>query len=497
MTDPDPKVKRFFWLKGAAGTGKTTVAHTVASLARAWGLLGADFFFSRRGEAELRDPKRVFPTIAYQLARFDRDFCRAITSALERDPEARFATLPQQLTRLIVKPLRSLQQPRDRIVVVVFDAFDECAPDGAAEILTLLVEALPSLPFILRIFITGRPEPHIYSILVPSPNLHIAALHDIEDSIVKEDIRRYLTARLRGLANLPGFQDLLEDWITDAEIQILVDAAGTFFIHAATSIRFLMVGKGVTIRRLLNTLLSITQSSRPSPRLRKNPYEAVDKLYEQIVLTLTSQISSDILVEHFREVVGTIILLRDPLPVDALVRLTNLTVDDVTALLRVIQSVVRLPAPPDNCPRVYHPSFPDFLQDHDRCTDDHIWINTEEHEARITQSCLKVLNGTLHKNMLGSIDHSLPNKEVEGLEVKIKAAFLPDFCYACKHWATHLARVPHSHDHPIRDQMIIFVSRSLLPWLETMSWMGLTRAAVQCLETANRWVVSANAVPEL
>lgn len=239
FSDPSSSIPRFFWLKGIAGVGKTTVARTVAELAQKAGFLGAQFFFSKRGEAELRNPALVFPTIAYQLARFDPQFSERITAALEADPEAPFASLKQQLDRLIIKPLSGLDRDPKRVVLIVLDAFDECEARGAKEIVQLLVAAMPSLPFFLKILITSRPEAHITSVLdpslsalSPSSNLRITALHDIEASIVKSDIRLYLHTRLRNLPaerNLP----LSPDWVKDFEIDLLAEKAGNLFIHAA------------------------------------------------------------------------------------------------------------------------------------------------------------------------------------------------------------------------------------------------------------------------
>ena len=52
------------WLHGLAGTGKTTVAQTIASWCDGLGLLGASFFCARTGGRSIIH--RIFPTIAHQ-----------------------------------------------------------------------------------------------------------------------------------------------------------------------------------------------------------------------------------------------------------------------------------------------------------------------------------------------------------------------------------------------------------------------------------------------
>ena len=56
-----------FWLNGLAGTGKSTIAQTVAEEAFANGKLGASFFCSR-DFTERSNLQAIFPTLAFQLA---------------------------------------------------------------------------------------------------------------------------------------------------------------------------------------------------------------------------------------------------------------------------------------------------------------------------------------------------------------------------------------------------------------------------------------------
>lgn len=105
----DPSLPRVYCLNGIAGVGKTTIARTVAERAETEGVLGADFFFSRSGEAELRNPALVFPTLAYQLARFERNIARRISGVIADDADIGQGTLRDQLQKLIIGPLSSIK----------------------------------------------------------------------------------------------------------------------------------------------------------------------------------------------------------------------------------------------------------------------------------------------------------------------------------------------------------------------------------------------------
>lgn len=59
----DPESKCIFWLNGAAGTGKPTIARTVAASFAERGWLGASFFF-KRGLADRGVDVKFVSTIA-------------------------------------------------------------------------------------------------------------------------------------------------------------------------------------------------------------------------------------------------------------------------------------------------------------------------------------------------------------------------------------------------------------------------------------------------
>ncbi|KIM46592.1 hypothetical protein M413DRAFT_259443, partial [Hebeloma cylindrosporum] len=63
----DPNVKPVFWLNGAAGTGKSAIAHTLAHWFNQRNALGSFLCFDRNYLAERRHEK-VFSTIAHDLA---------------------------------------------------------------------------------------------------------------------------------------------------------------------------------------------------------------------------------------------------------------------------------------------------------------------------------------------------------------------------------------------------------------------------------------------
>ncbi|KXL50878.1 MAG: hypothetical protein FE78DRAFT_66524 [Acidomyces sp. 'richmondensis'] len=117
-----------FWLNGLAGTGKSTIARSVARTCFEKKCLGASFFFSRGG-GDAGHAKKF-------------KICDAIT---ERGNVAS-RSLRDQWHHLVLRPLSKLEYNRTKPwYLLVIDALDECDDDSNIQIiLSLLAEARSS-----------------------------------------------------------------------------------------------------------------------------------------------------------------------------------------------------------------------------------------------------------------------------------------------------------------------------------------------------------------
>ena len=147
-----------FWLNGLTGTGKSTIAQTVAEMLFADGHLGASFFCSR-GVEDRSNLQLIFPTLAFQLAQQYPEFRLSLIPLLQSNPDLTHESLQNQMQKFLVKPLQST----DISTVVVIDALDECKDDEPESAILLvlgqLVSGIPGVKFL----ITSRPEMHIMS----------------------------------------------------------------------------------------------------------------------------------------------------------------------------------------------------------------------------------------------------------------------------------------------------------------------------------------------
>ncbi|EUC26647.1 hypothetical protein COCCADRAFT_66777, partial [Bipolaris zeicola 26-R-13] len=231
--------KSIFWLSGMAGTGKSTIARTVAQSFASRGQLGASFFF-KKGEGERGNASRFFTTIATDLAACELGMLVGIKKALDEDSAISQRALKHQFEKLILQPLLGIQQARSQVSarVVVIDALDECEQEADIRaILKLLAQTKDIRPVPLRIVVTSRPELHIRfgSKEMSNGTYQDLVLHEVLRSTIEHDIRLFLEHEL-GIIRKERM--LASDWPAQQHILALVELAVPLFIYAATVCRY-------------------------------------------------------------------------------------------------------------------------------------------------------------------------------------------------------------------------------------------------------------------
>ncbi|KIM22397.1 hypothetical protein M408DRAFT_45290, partial [Serendipita vermifera MAFF 305830] len=148
---------RMFCLLDVAGSGKSTVAKTMADEWKAENRLVARFFFSR-DTAETMSTKSFCSTVANTFATHNAIFKASMEQYTKKHPDWQLLPLEEQFEGLVSGPLKKCQQP----AILMIDALDEC--DKEHGVRRTLLETLRSQfhsASLLRIFVTGRPEPDI------------------------------------------------------------------------------------------------------------------------------------------------------------------------------------------------------------------------------------------------------------------------------------------------------------------------------------------------
>ena len=332
--------QRVFWLNGLAGTGKSTIAQTFAETSFADGKLGASFFCSRDFENR-SNLRAIFPTLAFQLAYRYPPFRKELLPVLRANPDAGQESLCSQMEKLIVGPLRATQIP----TLIIIDALDECKDEQpASAILSILSRYVNEIPTV-KFFITGRPEVRIrtgFRLKSLLPITEVFKLHEVEPEAVDSDIKLFFQTQLANLVENRSDCDTTGDWPSSSDTEILCKKAGGYFIYASTVIKFVASENSVPAQRL-SLITSLPQSTIEEGR------SGIDQLYTKVLEQAFHNIHIDNNQHylHFQTVVGTVLLIFNPLPIKALSELLGYDIPHIYSTTRSLHSLLLVPEEPE------------------------------------------------------------------------------------------------------------------------------------------------------
>jgi len=451
-----------------AGTGKSTIARTVAHTWAAQKRLGASFFFSK-GRGDLGHAAKFFTTLAAQFANALPDVRPHICRAIEENADIFQRGLSDQWKYLIIQPLSHLKETsfQSQAYVLVIDALDECeGEDDIRLMLRFLAEAKNAKTVRLRIFITSRPETPIrFGFRAMSDKVHEDfVLHNISLPIIEHDISIFLKCELHKVQVQNG---LSEGWPGEDTIKHLTVRASGLFIYASTACRFIQ-DPSWDPKDSLDLLLKDDYVGQSTTRELDDMYTRL--LMHSIVLGDRYRRNQEKLSGQFRRIVGSIVILFDTLPITMLASLLDMPGSTVVVRLRGLHSVLDVPEgkEPELPVRLLHPSFRDFLLDDERCLDHHIWIDSKKAHGDVFMSCLSRMSKYLQRDM-GNL--RLPGALSCEVDDGVTQSCLPlDIQYACCYWVSHLQRS--NVELCDNSQVHIFLREHFLHWLEALSLLG-------------------------
>jgi hypothetical protein len=469
---------RVFWLNGpgSAGTGKSTIAYTVARDLDKHQKLGASFFCSR-DNADCSNPKLILPTIAYQLGQFYAPLQEELSAVLKADPEVAYSVVSCQLERLLVKPLRAMkgQMP---FCVVVIDALDECQDGGATSmILSSLAQYITALSP-LKFLITSRPEAQIiegFKLERLNLSTQRCILHHVEKKVVETDLLLYLHSSLQKTKRM---YSLDVTWPSVTDIQALVHLSSGLFIFAATAARFIQDRHHSDPQGQLAQLLGALTAKNSSS------HEILDQLYQQVLENAFPNIA-DRFASRLKLVLGSVALLYDPLSPSDLEHLLCMPIQ-LNDTLQQLQSVLVLPHNNNEAMHLIHPSFHDFLIDPRRCSNVKFQVTPELQHSFLAKACLSAMK-LLKRNICNIEQPWKLHNEVNNLPQSIHQS-IPQFLqYACHHWSQHLVHGLLSDE--LLSMLDKFCHNYLLYWVEVCCLTGNLRGALTASKAVHQLLV--------
>ncbi|RXW13842.1 hypothetical protein EST38_g12012 [Candolleomyces aberdarensis] len=341
-----------FWTHGYVGCGKSSISQAVSRRYGRKGRLLASFFFYRNSGDRSKMAKFAV-TLASQMAvavPATKSLIEAAVNA-ERALLTRRVSLATQLERLVYKPFRTavkrglvfktlLKGP----FLVVIDGLDEC--EDKAEVKAFIEHLLaffkryPSTP--LRFFITSRVEQHIKECL----NADGVQLDDLVAHGSNDDVLTFLETsfchRVEKDPVLAAYVQSHGQWPTRNDMKTLVHHIGGSFIFASALFKYIVEPSDD----------GLTPMTRLPLTLNMNP--GLDGLYAY-TLARSKRLP------HFSDVISTIALVFEPLPITGIAKLLGIQTFEVLHILVNLQAIIHIPGTDDLPVTFCHTSLRDFL----------------------------------------------------------------------------------------------------------------------------------------
>ena len=475
----DPK-SRVFWLHGNAGSGKSSIAHTIADRFNKLRRLGSCYCFDRNKIAEERH-KKIFTTIAQDLADSDKQIRRELAAAVHLDKSLRNTTdILQQWKELIMKPADKLSEAMVGPVVIVIDALDESGgADSRQYLLRILAgtlndnqSSISKLPPHVRILLTSRTLPDIHNALNGVEHVQSKSMDTIPST--STDIVNYVSDELKGIQIQGVFAPL-------------ASASDGLFEWARLACAYI---KGDDVARS-------DVKERFEDVITHNQDERVPLLDSMYKLTLESvfppnQHKRSRSLDQFRLVMAQILGIAEPLSLNALSSMRGHFIEDrlretdASVIVKPLGALLSGTTNPSAMIRPLHASFPEFLTDKSRSGE--FFVDLSQIHNDLVAASLGVMKDELRFNICRLSSSYLANSEIPDLDQQVKKSISLELSYCCRFWTDHLRRS--QFDVALADVIREFFSHErLLFWLEVLSLLKTINTCAGSMTLVIQWVM--------
>ena len=308
------------WLKGAAGSGKTTIARSVVKLCEEKSIPVVKYFF-HNNDPPSNTIATVVSTLAYQIIQLVPDTKIIITQTIDRNPLIFNQSFEYQLEMLVIKPLQQIFGSASGVdwkLLLVLDGLDECINGRDCQV--LLIHAVAKYlaarsPQIIAI-ISSREERHLTmafnarsvdSVLF---RLCLGNYHDTD-----RDLRHYLVDCFDDIKKThPARNHIDRSWPASSQIDDILSEASGQFIYASAVINFVSSPYSHPPDQL-----EVILGNHGNQRGSAAPFEELDELFLHIfsqmdksIINLSITILATVVLENITSVSQVSSLLKIP-----------------------------------------------------------------------------------------------------------------------------------------------------------------------------------------
>jgi AAA ATPase domain len=426
-TNENDRTNPICWLYGPAGTGKSSVAHTIAESLTEKGWLVLTFFFSRSGR-DRTSLTKVFTTLAYQLAASKAllPSAQQLIGEAIQDRSVFSANFGIQFHRLVADPIMFHESVPQ--IIIIIDGLDECDSPAYQ---TLLVKLLVEMPSMLasraRFLVTSRPEEQIVNEFGIPAARNVTQHLPLYDFDAREDIMQVCRDGFAKIARSIQWKGIIPtSWPSETEMGEVIWKSEGIFIYISTLLRFVGEGDGLPQDKLHYALKA---------------HIGLDGIYHQ-VLGFSGK-------ENHQVVIMAISNLRGSFTIMELGKFLDLTPAQIKSALQGMRSILNIPDDNNDAILPYHASLGDFVQDSTR--------------SKGHFGTLSVQHGTMMKQC---IRLAITMIDPGSAKIVSKPAL-----YACRNWCFHLAAMLASPDGLANNRSQIQPLKNFLLNLKQTEWL--------------------------
>lgn len=457
-----PDTARIRVLLGAAGTGKSAIAHTIAHRFDELKQLGSCFCFSTSESS--RTPDSLFRNIARDLCAIQPAFKAALSLSVgDNISLSTTDDLTRQFEEFILRPANRLLL--SGTVIIIIDALDESGDiKTRADLLQLLAERLKDLPSAFRVLITARAELDIEQTFSKCDHdIYVQYMPTLaEDDSLSVDISKYIHNTLKAAAGLP-----------EEACQDLTEKAEGLFQWAFVACHYItdeQIGSNASTR--YHVIVHEEDASYVDP---------LDNLYLKVLSNLFKEEQH---IQPFKAIMGLVLTTVEPLCMESIRMLLAMSGEllDANVFLPHLGSLMSGVQERKAAVRPLHSSFTELLQSAERGKRFH--IGALGHHERLTTAMLQLLQKELHFNMGGLQSSYQLTQNLPHLKSRISEVLL----YSCQHWGHHLSKCQKGFEHDLAELLTYFFKKAFLFWLDAASIAEIVNSASSCLVSAKEYL---------
>ncbi|PPQ90302.1 hypothetical protein CVT25_013271 [Psilocybe cyanescens] len=484
INDTEENTPRVYWLHGNAGTGKSSIAHTIAKRFKELRRLGSCYCFDRNEMAQERH-KKIFTTISRDIAEHNKEIRTELAAAVHRDMSLKNTSdILQQWKELILKPAEKFTDTMTGPTVIVIDALDESGgSDSRLHLLRILAGKLKDekshiskLPPHIRILLTSRTLPDIYEALKDVKHVRQKAMDSIPLESTEHDISRFVSDEL---------SDLHEIGNNEGITNYLANASEGLFEWARLACAFIKDNTaGLSAEECFDLVID---------RNKASVVPLLDRMYKLTLETIfpQDQLMRDHRLNRFRSVMAQMLGIVEPLPLASLRLLRQHFIDedlrkiDVSTIIKPMGALLSGTTDHSSTIRPLHASFPEFLTDRGRSGEFFIDLTCIHND--LAGASLGVMKDGLKFNICQLQSSYLANDEIPDLYERVKKCIPPELSYSCRFWTEHL-RCAQFNSALAGAVRALFNHERLLFWLESLSLLKVMNICASSMFFVIQWV---------